>query len=1389
MALTMNDKMGVLISTALNPADIQRIRNQINNLKSQALKKPLALNIDTKNTSSSLNKTIKQTKQMETGLKGVGQQAKSALGKFSLWMGVSTIFFGAVAAIKSMTDAVIRLDTALLEANKVLDLTKGQMALLTEEAFKVGEQIGRTGTEVVEATSDWARMGFTMRESLDLAEQSLLFLNIGDGIDSVEQSTKTLIATMKGFSMDAKDVNKIVDILNETSNRFALNTDDIAEGMRRVSAVMNQSGNSIEQTTGLLTAAIEVLQDAPKAATGLRTISQRLRSVGEEGEYLGGVFTAKLQNAFKNIAGVDIMQNGQLRSTYEILIDLSKAWGNLTNEQKQYLGELAAGKRQIQTFLAIMQNGDTIINATETALNSQGSALRENEKYLDSINGRIAVFNSTLEQLWNDTLSSDAIKRLVDFGTSLLKIADAVGLVNIVATVLVALTIKKLITTIPILAQSIVLLSNAMGIAVGTASALSVALGGILIVGVIAGAIALINKFTVSTEELKKETEKLTGKVQELKEELKALQEIEGVSQAQKDRIKALKDEIELRERLIKLNKIEVAQSIIEDAKKVASKQPKPDELFSFLQFEGAEGGGLLFDLKRLQKEFNEYKSFTDQINELDKSQVVKKVELYNQQKSMMAEISKGQLDLVESIKELGSAYELLVEEDILEEVPDVVKELGESYAKLADDISWSLGEMGSAFVVEEPKVKSFKDEVKSLNETISESSEKIDKNIEDLENRKDLLTDIASIYQEVVSGEKLSLITITDLINKYPEYASQFAKLNEVGANRATILKNVWEIERNIQAKRYTAQQKELEEQYENMRKLQKMTDITAYMSGIDTEEMKLVRNQIKSAKAIVALYLKDIDIDDFTKNRTKTPSTPKDSYIPSIEKYQDLSSALEDINFLLTKNNSLIAQSEGEDKINLLKERVELLKEQQQVMHLLNNARDKEIIQNIEILKQNGFIIDYNKDTNQLLIKNEEHLLNINQKKIKDIEKIIDLVKSLNKENISGSSEWFTIQNEINDLLDEQIDITKELAKVKEDKLVKDSENIVKAETLITQAIKESLNTQKDALEQERNNLEEKKTAKLKELNNEREAAKTKLQIIKDAKDKEFDILIDAKNKAKQALREEFEEDNYQKALKKEQDELLKLEEEYNKIATDNSGLYEKEKLELQEQIAEKRASIQDTILEHGIEKLEDTIDKEIDAIEKQRTQEQEIYDNKLDNLKTFYDDKEGEAERHYNLLIDKAESKIEELESILANESQKLSNQISSMMELTQLEILKFLQDNLSEYKIAGENLAKALLEGYLETLEEAGFDSNLDLGGLNSDVGGLSLNNSGLSGLSGLSNQNNNTQSINVEQLLVQVDQLVEEQDFEGLANKIRNILTSSSRGTSRSVARR
>ena len=49
---------------------------------------------------------------------------------------------------------------------------------------------------------------------------------------------------------------------------------------------------------------------------------------------------------------------------------------------------------QSQNLAAIMDNFDTAIAATETALNSQGSAAQENERYMESFEGKLSIFHS-----------------------------------------------------------------------------------------------------------------------------------------------------------------------------------------------------------------------------------------------------------------------------------------------------------------------------------------------------------------------------------------------------------------------------------------------------------------------------------------------------------------------------------------------------------------------------------------------------------------------------------------------------------------------------------------------------------------------------------------------------------------------------------------------------------------------------------------------------------------------------------------------------------------------------------------------------------------------------------------------------------------------------------
>lgn len=98
---------------------------------------------------------------------------------------------------------------------------------------------------------------------------------------------------------------------------------------------------------------------------------------------------AKLQDMFSSIAGVDIMskQTGQLRDTYDILKDVAQVWDTLDTNMQETLAFAAAGTRQKAVFLDLMNNFDAVEKAAWNAKDSVGSAMKENEVFMDSIQG------------------------------------------------------------------------------------------------------------------------------------------------------------------------------------------------------------------------------------------------------------------------------------------------------------------------------------------------------------------------------------------------------------------------------------------------------------------------------------------------------------------------------------------------------------------------------------------------------------------------------------------------------------------------------------------------------------------------------------------------------------------------------------------------------------------------------------------------------------------------------------------------------------------------------------------------------------------------------------------------------------------------------------------
>lgn len=71
-----------------------------------------------------------------------------------------------------------------------------------------------------------------------------------------------------------------------------------------------------------------------------------------------------------------------------------------------------------------MNNFDHAVNATNTALDSQGSAMRENAAYMESIQAKLSQLQSTFQDFANNVISSDLAKAVLDLANGLLQIAN-----------------------------------------------------------------------------------------------------------------------------------------------------------------------------------------------------------------------------------------------------------------------------------------------------------------------------------------------------------------------------------------------------------------------------------------------------------------------------------------------------------------------------------------------------------------------------------------------------------------------------------------------------------------------------------------------------------------------------------------------------------------------------------------------------------------------------------------------------------------------------------------------------------------------------------------------------------------------------------------------------
>ena len=357
---------------------------------------------------------------------------KEQASKFIGWFSVTSVVMEGVQSIKKMAQAVIEVDTAMIELTKVSSASSNELKNYFDEAAESAKKLGASVSDVISATADFSRLGYNLKDASVLAEVATLYKNVGDGI-TIDEASSSIVSTMKAFGIEAENAMQIIDAFNQVGNNFAISSGEIGDALKRSASSLAVGGNSLSEAIGLITAGNTVVQDADIVGTALKSMSLRITSTSAELEAMGEdtEFACETLSDYRDLVmgltdnKVNIVgDDGEYKSTYEILKDISQVWDDMNSMEQSSLMKALFGVRQANIGASILENFDVAEQAMKSAEESAGSALKEQSNYEKGVQYSLDRLSASWQEFSNHFLDSSFVKGIVDFGNTTINVID-----------------------------------------------------------------------------------------------------------------------------------------------------------------------------------------------------------------------------------------------------------------------------------------------------------------------------------------------------------------------------------------------------------------------------------------------------------------------------------------------------------------------------------------------------------------------------------------------------------------------------------------------------------------------------------------------------------------------------------------------------------------------------------------------------------------------------------------------------------------------------------------------------------------------------------------------------------------------------------------------------
>lgn len=368
----------------------------------------------------------------------------------SYWTSTTYIMMTAIRKIKEMVGNVHELDDALTNIAYTMDVTESQLKQIGESSLQAAKDLHTSVSKVLDAVKTYANATETAESIIEKSKPTIMMSNV-TGMDT-NQTVDILQGVMEQFDLAEDKLMHISDVMQTVSMSmpydFANGVKELSEGIKASGSTAKDAGYDLENYTALLgTLIAKTRQSGGELGRSMRTMFVRTTKASTTALANGEVTEDDLSNAEKSLRRVGIEVRSDLetfKSFDEIMGELYEKVDSLSDVDLSNIAYEVASTRQTNVFKMMIKAYGDYQEMAERAYNADNVTLVNQEKYAQSLSGKLGELSATWEKIGDEAFSSSFVKGLADTGIGVSSLIEKIGLLkSVIAGVGVAAFVKN----------------------------------------------------------------------------------------------------------------------------------------------------------------------------------------------------------------------------------------------------------------------------------------------------------------------------------------------------------------------------------------------------------------------------------------------------------------------------------------------------------------------------------------------------------------------------------------------------------------------------------------------------------------------------------------------------------------------------------------------------------------------------------------------------------------------------------------------------------------------------------------------------------------------------------------------------------------------------------